>query len=482
MPTKTIVDERLATLQNEFQAKYDEADRILNDDNATGEAQVRAEKLYDECDSIKSQIEERQAELDRKAELKGRAAAFKEWVNEPARTIPFPTGKKSDEGAKFSVSGFEEAGHTQLGLFKGNPFYQAIGEAGPGTFGEKQWELMNSFEYKRDWAAYIRKGTKFLDGCKTLQNAIDDQGGVLAPAELINRIIGRSPAPTQLRSLVTTITTGRDSLIMPRKLYAADDKYTTAFRATWTGEIPSSSTAAEVNDQQLLGDVTIAVHTAMISGSMSKNSLEDSAFPLQAWLENQFNEVIDLLYEDMIINGSGTGQPDGLLLGAASGNNGTTTNPQYPEVVLSGSAAALAFDGLIDLQTALAPQYENEYTRWIMNKKSTYRALRKLKDLQNRPLFSAGYNDSGLMTKPGREMLGDPIILSQFMPDVGANNFPVAYGDLRGYYLAQRVGFSIQVLDQTRAKVNQVELVGRLRFGGRPVEPWRLKLQKSNNS
>ena len=76
--------------------------------------------------------------------------------------------------------------------------------------------------------------------------------------------------------------------------------------------------------------------------------------------------------------------------------------------------------------------------------------------------------------------LGDR--LSQWMPNIGASNFPLIFGDLKGYYLAQRVGFSIQVLDQTRAKANQIELVGRVRFGGRPVEPWRFKIGKSNNS
>ena len=56
------------------------------------------------------------------------------------------------------------------------------------------------------------------------------------------------------------------------------------------------------------------------------------------------------------------------------------------------------------------------------------------------------------------------------------------YGDLKGYYLVNRIGFSIQALDQTKAKRNQIELVGRVRFGGAPVEHWRLKLLKSDDA
>ena len=68
------------------------------------------------------------------------------------------------------------------------------------------------------------------------------------------------------------------------------------------------------------------------------------------------------------------------------------------------------------------------------------------------------------------------------MPDAATGAFPVIYGDLKGMYVAQRVGFSIQVLDQTKAKANQIELVGRVRFGAKPVEPFRLKIQKSDVS
>ena len=117
-----------------------------------------------------------------------------------------------------------------------------------------------------------------------------------------------------------------------------------------------------------------------------------------------------------------------------------------------------------------------------MQKRSTYAAINQIKDSQSRPLFTTGYSDSGMVERRGRILLGDRIVLSQFMPPISASNFAIIYGHLKGYYLAQRVGFSIQVLDQTKAKVNQIELVGRVRFGGAPIEPFRLKVGKSNNS
>lgn len=495
-------DPVLSALRAEFTSKQSEANRIVADPAATGPALVKAEKLADELPELQRKMAERTAELERILKVKGMLAAGSAWMDEPRRTLPFsgtaggaPAGgapARGDGPNQFHYTGSSPAGESTFGYDPQRKLWEMINEAGPGTLGERKWALMSSFEYKRDFAMYLRKGLKQVDlSTKTLQEGLDDQGGVFAPAELITKVIGRLPAPTMLRSQVTTMTTGRDTLILPRKQYSADDQYTTAFRATWTGEIPYDGTGAiaAVNDSNLLGNVDIQVHTAMLNAPVTRNLIEDSAFPIQAWLESELAQVIDLLYEDMILNGStanGTAlggqmsQPIGILFGAATGNSESSNI--YPEVILTSTAGGIDYGSLINIQTALAPQYETESTRWVMNKKSTYRALNQLVDNQNRPLFTTGYGDSGLVDRRGRVLLGDPIIVSQFMPNIAAANFPLIYGDLKGYFLAQRVGFSIQVLDQTRAKANQIELVGRVRFGGKPVEPWRLKVLKSNNS
>ncbi len=483
-------DAVLNTLRASWQSKHEEASKVINDPSSTGENLVKAEKLFDERDGIGKQIEDRQADLTRVDQLKARYSEGKGWAGEPQRTLPFAgtmgqqTKRYGAENA-FRVTGTEPAGSITLRPSSQTKLWDMVCEAGPGTFGDQKWELMSSFEYKKDWALYLRKGARIIDlSQKTLMEGMDDQGGVFAPAEFVARIIGRLPAPTSLRSLVTTLTTGRDVLVMPRKQYATDDKYTTAFRVNWTGEIPADGTGAQaaVDQTHLLGNVEIPVHTAMLNAPVTKNLIEDSAFPMQAWLEAELAQVVDLLHEDMILNGTGVGQPSGILLGAATANNGTT-NPQYPEVVLSSTSGAIDYNQLIDIQTALAPQYENDSTRWVMNKKSTYRALNKIVDDDHRPLFVTGIAMDGLVGRRNRVLLGDEITLSQFAPSINSTtSFPIVYGDLKGYFLAQRVGFSIQVLDQTLAKANQIEMVGRVRFGGKTLEPFRLKIGKAHNA
>ena len=264
---------------------------------------------------------------------------------------------------------------------------------------------------------------------------------------------------------------------MPRLQYSADDLYTTSIRVTQTGEIPASSTAARINDASLAGTVSIDVNTWMITAVITTDMLEDSVFPLDAFLANKFKETVDLLYDNMILNGIGGGQPDGILNKAVY----PQTDPNRPVVLKSNTGGGIDYNALIDVMTELPPQYEDGAT-WIMGKKTGYRSLNKLVDGQSRPIFTMGYNDSGIVDKRARMLLGDPVTISQFMPAVSSSTYPIIYCDPRGYYHVDRVGFSIQVLREVGAELNQVRIVGRIRFGGACIEPFRFKILKSNNS
>ncbi len=457
----------LESLQTELTEKSAEARTLLNKKDRTADETERAATLVEECKTVKTRIER---EITLGNDLKG----ISDWANEGNRILPFSAGK---DGASL-LDGTDRAGHAAL-AFKGGRFEGLSHDVGPGTFGSEAFDVLSAKDFNKVFSKYIRKGEKALSAMelKDLQLGLDDQGGVFAPTQVMNTVIGRKPAPTAMLNFVTKLTSARQKISMPRVQYGADDIYSTAFRATKTGENPASDTAAAVTDSNFSGLVTIDVNTFMMSLAISRDLLEDSGFDLVSFISGKFSETAMLLYEDKAINGTGTSEPDGILNKAA-----TSFETNRPEVVLSGASGALAYDGLIDLQTALAPQYETDSCRFVMNKKSAYRALLKLKDSQNRPLFAEGVTTDGLVNRRERVLLGDPISMSQFTPNVGTTGFPLIYGDLTGYYHVDRIGFSIEVLREYKALRNQVVLVGRLRFGGAVVEPWKLKIQKSHNS
>lgn len=451
---------------DEFAVKSAELEVTLNKGDDLTPADLDTAKATSErCKALKVHV----LSFDQIDTLRADGKAFKSFATTPTRP-PF----SGSDGDNSNVPRVEAIGAVKAGdCLIDRQTKAVIMDKGPGHFGQKAWDAITSPEYAETFWDNIR-GKAGPVAVKDLQLGLDETAGFLAPAEFIARVISRKAAPTSMIGRVNRFAISRDKVTLPRVQYSADDLYTTGFRVTKTGELPASSTAAAVNDANLVGVFKVDVDTWMIRAVVTNDMIEDAAFPLEQWLADKFRETIDLLYEDQITNANGKLAPDGIF--------NRIGDADKPEVVLSGAAAALSHDGLIDLITALAPQYD-ENAAMFMAKKGGYRALNKLKDTQGRPLFTTGYNDSGLT--PGRQMqlLGYPVVFNQFMSQtVSATTYPILFGDVRGYYHVDRIGFSIQVLRELYAETNRLVLLGRVRFGGGVAEPWKMKIQKSNNS
>lgn len=372
------------------------------------------------------------------------------------------------------VEGSEPAGETIIERNKKGEL-SAVYEEGPGGLDRKTMAAISSNAYKLAFRSYVRNGQGIhglgSSDLKALQEGVDSQGGFLVPDDMLNRMIQKEPTPTAIAALVTQLQTGRDAITMPKVNYTTDDKYTTPIRVRKTGEVPSSSTVHRVTEPTF-GQVRIPVHTYMLSMPITNDMIEDSAFPILTWSSDKFRETVDLLYDDEILNGNGIGGPDGIL------NNAGASDPNRPAVVVSGNASNVTADGLIDLHYSVPPQYRASL-RYVMSYLNAAKNLAKLKDSQNRYLFQmGGSNDGGLQGERPDTLLGRPISYSEFMPAIAANAYSLIFGDLKGFYLVRRIGFAIQVLRERYAEDNQQVLLGRLRFGGQVVEPWKMKIQK----
>lgn len=397
------------------------------------------------------------------------AAALKELTELPTSAMTFTDASGAEKSA-----GFAPAGTTIVGSEAakgGRADLSIIYEEGALGLSAKQMELISSKDYKGAFRKYLRSkrdSDLSLAEMKLLQEGTDTAGGFLVPDDIQTRVIQKAATPTRVAGFVSRLQTSRDRIVFPKVNYATDDIYTSGIRVKWTGEVPSSATTHRVTDP-LFAQVGIPIHTAMLSMPLTNDMIEDSAFPIVQWSADKFRETIDLLYDNMILNGTGQGQPAGILL-----NPGGT---DQPAVVVSGDANLLKADGLINLTYALPEQYD-ENARLVFNKTNAGAAIALLKDSNNRYLFARGITDDGLATGRPTQLLGYPFSYSGFMPNVAANAFPIIFGDFGGYFLVERVGFSIQVLREIYAETNQQLLLGRVRIGGQVAEDWRLKVQK----
>ena len=442
---------KLQTMIKEAEGISHEVETLLAE--PTQENLLKAQDLNAKFKGLADDIE-----LFRRAESD--AFAAKEFLAQPVRDVPFETG--------VSVVGMRPAGAVEFAQEKGGA---AMFNDGEGLVDQRQWRAIAEPGYKAAFRAYLRRGEKGLSGVelKALQEGADASGGFLVPEDFVQRLLQKSPTPTRVQDRVMRMTTGRDAVVLPKVNYTTDDLYTTGIRATFSGEVPVTASSIRVTEPAF-GQARIPIYTAMLSMPLTNNMVEDASFPLQTWCEDKFAETIRLLKENMILNGSGIGQPTGIL------NN--PGGAGQPSVVAMGNP--ISADGVVKMAWSVPEQYD-ENLAWVFNKTNAGSYLATLKDSNNRYLWGTGIQDSGLMAggeAAHKVLQGYPVLFQGFMPNLGANNYPVIFGDLRGYYLIDRIGFSIQVLRELYAETNQILLLGRVRFGGQVCEEFRLKIDQ----
>jgi len=454
-------------------------------DNITAKDLDHAHAIRDDLKKIKGDIEA-EKEIDAKrSSVSKELTEFRSWMDDPAGDPAIHRIKvlgSSRAGETTITRGGRSASHRRA--------IKVLEERGAGIlnahngYHPNAGVVMSDPEYKRAMCLYLTRGPEAADRhFRNLEEGLDPQGGYLAPVEVIAKLIEKKPTPTRVSGLVDVVNSSRDAISLPRVNYttASDDSsgtiYNTGFRATLTDENPTSDTQAMVNDTSIFGSVRVSVFTWLIEGVLTNNQVEDAMFDPMAWMTDKFGLTIELLRDNMILNGTGVSQPLGLL--ANPGGSDTLT---YPPTVSSGSPASpfISADGILNLTEDVPEQYD-ENVKYLYKKTSTGKVIRTLKDANGRYLFSKGPGEDTLVPAKQRLLNGYPVLWSQFMPDPassGTGQYPVIAGDFGGYTLVNRVGFSIQVLREVAARRNQVIVLGRVRFGGQPLEPWRLRVMK----
>lgn len=335
-------------------------------------------------------------------------------------------------------------------------------------------------DYPDLFEAYLRKGRNSLStkDQKTLTEGIDNAGGFLVPPDYHVELIKKVATMATVRPNARVVQTSRDVAQWPKVIYNDNDEYTSGVRLTWSGSENPATTSHRVTDP-VFGMHNIPVNTAMASMPVSLNLLEDSAFDVMGLGAELFAEAFALGENDAFWNGSGVARPTGILTAA----NTTTDAADHIINITAATANVVNPDEIIDIAYALPAQYERN-AKWYFNKTSE-RDIRKLKDSTSDYLWPVRNQVGSLGVVPG-DILGFPIVRDEFLPDLAvtasADTFPILFGDLRGYMIVDRVGLSLQRVNEPYVEQNFTVLLGRKRVGGKVVAPWMMRAYKSLNS
>lgn len=409
-----------------------------------------------------------------------RADNLKQWAEAP-------------DGQSAIKSGFDRPAMPGEGMIDGVT-QDASGElVAFKALGEAKLRALKSPEYTDAFAQHIRQrsilGADWRSGMKgdalkILQAGIDESGGFWMPPDYRTELIKKTAAFASVRPNATVITTGSDLVTFPKVVYTTDQKYTSGVRFSWNGEVPAANITEATNP--VAGRVNIPVNVASAAVFLSRSMVEDNSFDILGYCSELFAEAFGLGEEDAFWNAVGAGTPEGILQNAnaviANGTgDGMYVNSGHATALTWGHAAAptaAVTKGILGIETALPPQYEAN-AKWFANK-LTYSSIRGLTDTQTRPLWQS--TDAPGLTNYVRglpqTLLGYPVEKSQFIPDIAANALVAAFGDMRGYMIADRVGLSIEVFREVLGLRDLVAIYARKRVGGALLQPWRMKLLK----
>lgn len=213
----------------------------------------------------------------------------------------------------------------------------------------------------------------------------------------------------------------------------ADSKLTVAYQDEFTALTSSNGKFASIN------------LTGFLAGALSKISLSlvnNSQFDIVNFVVTEMAEAIKRFIEHE------------LLIGTPSKVTGLST---LKNVVTTASATAITGDEIIDLHDSVKDAYQNGAI-WIMSSK-TRTALRKLKDGEGRYLL----NDD-ISSPFGTTLLGKPVYVSDNMPDIGAGNTAIYYGNMKGLATKFNEEINVQVLREKFADEHAVGVIGWFEF------------------
>lgn len=318
----------------------------------------------------------------------------------------------------------------------------------------KKVDVEEVAKYKSAFEKFLRAGgsTGILEPIdqKALQVGNDNAGGFFVRPELSNVIIEKSFDTSPIRKLANIETISTDAF---EEIVDFDD-----FDAEFIAELATRNTTANTTFSKLRIEAEEVYAKPLISNKM----LEDSAVNMESYIINKLANKFARKEATAFVNGSGVGEPKGLLSYADGSKYGTV------QQVETANSLDLKPDDLLNLAGQLKSAYHSNGT-FLMSRITFFSKVLTFKDGAGDYIFDAFRDPKG-----GRivfSILGYPVEFADDMVEVNtstaftAGQLPIMFGDFRrAYTIVDRMGIS--VLRDPYTQDGAVKFSARKRVGG----------------
>jgi HK97 family phage major capsid protein len=294
---------------------------------------------------------------------------------------------------------------------------------------------------------------------KAMVEGTGSQGGYLVQTQIERQILDVRELDNVLRDLCSTLNVTTTTIEL--------DQITLGTTAGWVAELATKPESTSLT----LATVTASVFTAAGLATISNQLLADSNPAVDQLVTRDLAKRLVALEETAFLNGSGSGQPLGIL-----GTPGVNTSTAH---VSSGSVVSAA-GGILDAVLDGIYQTQRDYgnpTAMLMHPR-TWTAI--LKDKNTSGVYTYGspaYAVSGspdisqprtVYQGPTRTLWGVPVVLSNRIPTnlgTGTNESRIIVGDFTEALILDRQGITVDESPHVYFTSNQTVFRAEERVG-----------------
>lgn len=273
--------------------------------------------------------------------------------------------------------------------------------------------------------------------------AVDTAGGYTVPEGFFNSIVEARKffgGMRQSRATIITTTSGQN-IPVPT-------------------DNDTSNTGVLVGENVPQTDQDVAFGQVMLNAytwsskivKVSRQLLNDSAFPLQPYLTRKFAQRIGRIQNTHYTTGDAASKPQGVATGAISGQVGAT-----------GQTTSVIYNDLVALEHSVDRDYR-ENGEFMMHD-SSLKVIKQLKDGQGRPLWVPG-----VALRQPDSILGYNYIVNNDVAQMAANARSILFGDFSLYFIRDVQEILVLRLDERYADNLQVGFLAFARGDGKLVD------------
>ncbi len=305
------------------------------------------------------------------------------------------------------------------------------------------------------WAKWLKGGDKALNAedwahvRNTMSTTTPSEGGFTVDSAVANSVLDALKLYGGMREVATVIaTSGVGAMSFP----------------TSNGTAEQCQIIAE-NQTATDADVTFGTISLPVYKFSSKvvtvpfELLQDSNVDIEGFIRARLVDRLGRITNKLFTIGTGSAQPNGIVTASTQGIKPANSTSQV---------TAVKYESLVDLQHSVDPLYRRN-ARWMMAD-STVKAIRKVLDGSQRPVFVPGY-ETGVPGGAPDTLLGQPIVINQDVAAMASDAKSIIYGDLSAYYIRDVMALEMfRFTDSAFTKKGQVGFLAWMRTGGNLID------------